>query len=551
MNPDGRGLSDTPRSVLVVDDDLALVRLIAHWLRSVGYVVMQATDGAEALELVRASPPDILITDWEMPGLDGIELCRAVRQLSLPHYVYIVVLTGKSEEDLLIACLDAGADNFLHKPVSQGELLARVRTSARLLDLELQLREAALRDALTGLPGRRAFMEQFYRQWHRSRRERQPLACAMADIDFFKRINDCYGHAAGDEVLRSVARVLRHYVRASDVLGRLGGEEFCVVLPNCDEEGAEEWAERARLAIARTPAVMGDTTLFVTASFGVAALEEDVNSPEELLDRADQALLCAKQAGRDRVVRYSAAIEESIFPLEETRGTHDPFAGITAADVMTPVVVTFSETDSVASAIEVFTRLRTNSAPVVRSDGALVGIVSEKDLMHALGSLSAWFKPLGELMRHNVVTFDVTTPVRRIYEFLCRVTIRRVVIVEKNKPVGTISRGTLLRWFRNLALAKGLLPLYSAEAADRAQQSLFVRVEAVIGHVAEKLVYLGHKLKELLSRPQAEVVPTVVGAATALQSLTNDLLSCSQSLSDEVAQDPEEAFGTVVGFPAD
>lgn len=551
MNFSCEATSLIARSVLVVDDDLVLGRLVARWLQSAGYSVTQATDGGEALALVRENPPDVLITDWEMPGLNGLELCRAVRQLELPQYVYIVVLTASTDENLLIACLDAGADNFLHKPVSREELLARVRSSTRLLDLQRQLRQAALVDALTGLPARRAFLEQLSREWHRARREKTPLACVMADVDFFKRINDSYGHAVGDEVLRTVASVLRQQVRASDLVGRLGGEEFCVILPNCDEEEAAAWAERARLAISRAGVAVGDRTLFVTASFGVAAIEEDNTSAEELLDRADQALLCAKQAGRDRVLRYSAVVAESIQETDSTSSVYDPFAGVTAGDVMTPVVLTFSEGDSIASAIEVFMRLRTNSAPVVGPDGQLVGIVSEKDLMHALGSLSAWMRPVGELMRRHVITFDMSTPLRRVYEFLCRVTIRRVVIVDNNRPVGTISRGTLLRWFRNLAIARGCLPQCSAEAAEQAQRTLGHRVEGIISRVADKLIALGQKLHHFVSRPRSELAPYVVGAATALESLMNDLLSCSQNLSAEEGEQVDQSWEVVVGLNPD
>ncbi|MDW8078142.1 MAG: diguanylate cyclase [Thermoguttaceae bacterium] len=541
--------SATPRSVLVVDDDLVLGRLLAHWLRSAGYEVTQAGDGLEALRAVQATAPDILITDWDMPELDGIQLCRAVRQLELPHYVYIIVLTARSDEALLVASLDAGADNFLHKPVAREELLARVRSSARLLELQAKLQQAALVDPLTNLSTRRVFFEHLSRHWHRAKREGTALSCVICDIDYFKRINDLYGHAAGDLVLRTVAEVLRRQTRQMDCLARLGGEEFCALLPGAEESGAAFWAERARSAVSRAGVLLGDRTIFVTASFGVASLSPEMKLPEELLDRADQALLCAKQSGRDRVTCYSA-IADSEDCSRSGELEDDPFAGATAGDVMTPVVVTLSEGDSTAFAIEVLTRLRTNAVPVVGPEGELLGIVSEKDVMHALGSHSAWDRPLRELMRPNVMTFEIATPVRKIYEFLCRVAIRRVVIVEKNKPVGTISRGTLLRWFRNVAILRGLLREDSAAATEEAKRSFILRVKDVVSTVAEKITALGDQLKQVALRSSEDLLTQVVGAATQLESLSSNLLACSQVFG-EGAKEEDSSLGMTVGLSTD
>jgi len=545
--------SDLPpsRKILVVDDDILVRKLLSRWLESEGYQVTQAAGGAEGLEAIRVSPPDILITDLEMPGMNGLELCRAVRAMDLPHYLYIVVLTGKTEEGSLIASLEAGADNFLTKPLSREELLARIRTSERILGLDSQLRKAALTDPLTGLFTRRAFLDQLYREWHRARREKVPLACAMIDIDFFKRINDVYGHAAGDIVLCSVAGQLRQHTRDEHILARLGGEEFCVLFPRCDEAGAATWAERVREAVARTPIPIGENLVTVTVSVGVADSSEDAVFPEQMLDWADQALLCAKQAGRDRVIRYSTLVGETTEAKSLQKSIEDPFQGLAAADIMTPLVVTFSEDDSIAAAVETFTRLRTNSAPVVAPDGTLRGIISEKDLMVAMGSLSNWFRSVGELMRRNVVTFAATTPVRKIYEFLCRVTIRRVVIVEDNYPIGTISRGTLLRWFRNLAVAKGLLPPESAVATELATEQMPSRIKEVLANISEKLRQTGEKVQDLVRSQPEDLVAHLVGLATGLQSLVNDLLGCSRNLSSEDAESGAGSGAVISGIGGD
>ncbi len=539
------------RRILVVDDDLLVRKLLSRWLESEGYQITHAPGGVEALEAIRSCPPDILITDLEMPGMNGLELCRAVRAMDLPHYLYIVVLTGKTEEGLLIASLEAGADNFLTKPVSREELLARIRTSERILSLDSQLRKAALTDPLTGLLTRRAFLDQLYREWHRAERQKTPLACAIVDIDFFKRINDVYGHAAGDLVLRNVAGLLRQESRGGDILARLGGEEFCILLPQSDESAAANWGERARKAIAHTPVLIGDKYVTVTVSIGVAESSEETHSPEQMLDWADQALLCAKQAGRDRVVRYSTLVAETTEEKCLQKTVEDPFAGLTAADIMTPLVVSFSEQDSIAAVVETFTRLRTNSAPVVAPDGTLRGIISEKDLMVAMGSLSNWFRSVGELMRQNVITFAGTTPVRKIYEFLCRVTIRRVVIVEDNYPIGTISRGTLLRWFRNMAVAKGLLPPESAEATALATEQMPSRIQEVLTNISQKLRRTGEKIQELVRHHPEDLVAHLVGLATGLQSLINDLLGCSRNLSSEDAESGAGSGAVISGIGGD
>jgi len=218
---------------------------------------------------------------------------------------------------------------------------------------------------------------------------------------------------------------------------------------------------------------------------------------------------------------------------------------------MTPLVVTFAEEDSIAAAVETFPRLRTNSAPVVAPDGTLRGIISEKDLMVAMGSLSNWFRSVGELMRRNVITFAGTTPVRKIYEFLCRVTIRRVVIVEDKYPIGTISRGTLLRWFRNLAVAKGLLPPESAEATELATRRMHSRIKGVLANISEKLRQTGEKVQDLVRNQPEDIAAHLVGLATGLQSLVNDLLGCSRNLSSEDAESGAGSGRVISGIGGD
>ena len=214
--------------------------------------------------------PSIVITDWVMAPMDGIEFCRLLRQKKLPHYAYVVLLTSKSQTADLVKGLGAGADDFITKPVHQGELLARLQTAVRILEQERRLTELARKDHLTGVLNRRTFYELFEMEWNRVTRYRHPLSCVMVDADYFKNVNDTYGHLVGDHVLWFLAQSLKSLSRGPDQICRWGGEEFCVLLPETDEQGARLWAERCCTTIAETSLTSGRHHLTVTASFGVA-----------------------------------------------------------------------------------------------------------------------------------------------------------------------------------------------------------------------------------------------------------------------------------------
>ncbi|MEN6451347.1 MAG: diguanylate cyclase [Thermoguttaceae bacterium] len=439
--------------VLVVDDDPAMVRLLSRWLIKAGYTVRTATDGQEALDAIELECPDFLVTDWEMPRMDGLELCRRVRETVLPHYVYIVFLTVRTGAAEMITGLENGADDFLTKPVAEAELLARMRASSRVLELERRLSLLAHTDAMTGLVTQRTFYEALDKEWRRCRRSHAPLSCAMADLDFFKQVNDVHGHPAGDSVLKVVSELLVDACRASDTVCRYGGEEFCVMLPETSEQDAMVWADRVRQRLASLQVPAGIKDLHITASFGVAECRDDTQTSEELVDLADQALLCAKRISRDRVVAYSSLIDA----VEGTvRGDEldEVFAGRVAGDVMNPLVVCLHEKDTIADAAGFLLQSGMASTPVLTAEGALAGFLSEKDLMTAMILPHCWQRPLAAAMRPNVICYEEDTPVRLIYEFLCRVSIRAVVITRRGRPTGTISRRSLLQWFRNWVICR-------------------------------------------------------------------------------------------------
>ena len=444
-------------NVLLVDDDPAILRVFSSWLEKAGYRVRRAGDGKLALAAIEAECPDFLVTDWQMPNLSGLELCRRVRRLKLPHYVYILFLTARSTAAEMIEGLEVGADDFLSKPVYRGELLARLQSGSHVLELERRLSQMAHTDPLTGLMTRRTFHEVLEKEWQRAKRFHLALSCVVLDLDFFKRVNDIHGHPAGDSILKAVAALLSDSSRGGDSVCRYGDEQFCVMLPETNEHDAAVWAEKARRRLSSIAILSGEREIRITGSFGTAGRHDDTQTASELVDQAEQALACAKQWGHDRVVRYELLDEENDLALEESDGHGGLFEGIAARHVMTPLVTCLREDQTVGQAAEFLLRSRINSSPVVDVQGKLAGIVSEKDLLAAVVSPNCWDSPVREVMKPNVTCYEEDTPIRNIYKFICRVSIRRVVIVQQGQPTGTISRRTLLRWFTNLASSRGLL----------------------------------------------------------------------------------------------
>jgi two-component system, cell cycle response regulator len=511
--------------VLVVDDDPAMLRLLSSWLEAEGCHVQQAGDGRQALAAIEAECPDFIITDWVMPELSGDELCRRVRAAHLPHYVYILFLTVKGTSEEFLAGLEAGADEYLPKPVAREVMLARMRAGLRILSLERQLNQIIRIDPLTGLMAQRTFHELLDKEWHRTQRYHLPLSCVMVDLDFFKRINDIHGHPAGDIALKYAAEVLLKHCRRNDLLCRYGGDEFCVLLPETNERNAAIWAERARQSFSQVIVSLGgNKQIPITASFGVAQCYEDTQTPEALVDLADQALLCAKRSGRDCVVSVESLDADHVSLTNNAQD--DLFRNIVARDVMTPLAFCLREDETIGQAAEFFLCSRNNSSPVVDSSGKLTGMLSEKDLMGAMVSLDCWKMHVQQVMKPHVITYEENAPIRSIYEFLCRVAIRRIVIVDDGRPTGTISRGTLLRWFRNLVLSKGLVE--PERVGTRLPDGDAHHVRQRLEDIALKL---NHQTSDLLHQVREgadDLMPYLVGGASGVQELVDDLLAYSR-----------------------
>ena len=304
--------AESPPAILLAEDDPVTRMLMTRFLKKAGYEVDAVGDGAEAFEKMTKRYYPILITDWEMPGMDGVALCKAIRNIQLDGYVYALLLTARDAKEHIIAGLEAGADDYLIKPVYEPELIARLNAGRRILALEHSLRAAneqnrvlSITDALTGAFNRRYLMDQLPRELERCRRYAYPLSVIMCDIDHFKRINDERGHAAGDDVLQQFAVRIQKSIRGhSDWIARYGGEEFLLVLPETEFTGGVLVAEKVRNILKAMPFTTraGDTQ--VTASFGVSAtgsVGPDLDlKVEGLIKVADQCLYASKQGGRDR-----------------------------------------------------------------------------------------------------------------------------------------------------------------------------------------------------------------------------------------------------------
>jgi diguanylate cyclase (GGDEF)-like protein len=317
--PATAGLPETKWRVLLVDDEPVQRMLIGRMLTRAGYEVVMAEDGEQAAQLIGLGDVSLVVTDWEMPKMDGLSLCRSVRTMALEHYVYAIVVTSRDAVEHVVMGLQAGADDYLVKPVLEPELLARLQTGKRLLAMERSLRIAndenrrlSITDALTGVFNRRYLMEQLVRELERAQRYQRPISLLLCDIDHFKRINDTFGHQMGDEVLVSFAKSLRKSLRDTDWTARYGGEEFVVVLPETGIERAQAVAERCRAELAAQPMATTAEPLSVTASFGVSGWEPGMSpaiTVDQLIAAADTGVYASKAAGRNCVTVEAPVVE--------------------------------------------------------------------------------------------------------------------------------------------------------------------------------------------------------------------------------------------------
>lgn len=294
--------------LMLVEDSAVERHQIADCLQAWNLDFNAVKDGAEAWRiLASADPPNLVLLDWMLPEIDGIELCRRIRMLGANgNYIYTVMLTAKDRKSHLLTAMAAGADDYLAKPVDPSELRARILVGKRILELQQSLRFAATHDFLTKLVNREEILASLKREIARSERDTKPVTVILADLDNFKQINDSLGHAAGDSVLKEVAERLRSDLRTYDLVGRYGGEEFLLILPNCSLQTGARRADEIRGLVARNPVTTTFEKIPVTISMGVTCADfTNLVTTESVLLDADRALYTAKRGGRNRVESFT------------------------------------------------------------------------------------------------------------------------------------------------------------------------------------------------------------------------------------------------------
>jgi diguanylate cyclase (GGDEF)-like protein len=295
--------------VVIVDDDAAIRRLVKLYLTRSGYETFEFATGDEARAELQSLPWDLVILDRRLPDMDGVVLCHELK--SNPEFKarYIILLTGEAEQEDKVLGLDLGADDYITKPFQPPELLARIRAAKRIVDLQKELMESnkrlellSITDGLTKLYNHRHFQDELARAFEESERYGRPLSLAIVDLDFFKKVNDTYGHAVGDEVLKAVSRIFQESIRSTDLAARYGGEEFAVMMPETDLSEALVFAEKIRGLVENLPVQTAAATIPVTVSIGVGNVPHSrIHTAKELVVAADKALYRAKRNGRNQV----------------------------------------------------------------------------------------------------------------------------------------------------------------------------------------------------------------------------------------------------------
>jgi len=298
--------------ILIADDDYAFRTMLANLLRKLGHETVEALDGQEACDIMRQEDaPHLAILDWMMPVMEGPEVVRQIRRIETETPPYIIMLTGKSGKKELVAGLDAGADDYLSKPFNHEELRTRIEVGRRIVEIQASLvksRQAmehqANHDPLTGMLNRRAILEQLRKELARSYSNTELLAVGMCDIDSFKLINDTYGHQTGDDVLCAFARILKESIREYDSAGRIGGEEFLVIMPMKPGAHYPSACEQLCSRVADSKNSTRPQVLSITISIGFIQATAG-SKVDEILEKTDKAMYLAKQGGRNRAVEYT------------------------------------------------------------------------------------------------------------------------------------------------------------------------------------------------------------------------------------------------------
>jgi diguanylate cyclase (GGDEF)-like protein len=428
--------------VLAVVDDRTILRQLSKFLNLVGYAVVQTTDPRQALATSEADRPDFLIVDAGLSASGGRELCRALCGQDWPSHVYSLLLVENPESGEMVEALEAGVDDFLCKPIVFGELLARLRAGARVLEYERRARKQAGVDSLTGLASRAALLDRIQAGAASAAGRGVSRACVSLDLDFFRSFARTHGGPAGDHVLQVVAETLRGLCQQGETPACFGEDHFCVLLPDASEIEATQFAERVHAALGQLEFKLGEPAPSITASFGVAAGKTGDCTPEELVERADEALQSAKRSGRDCVVGHSDLDNESkAWTMLAAPGKL--FERTLARDVMTPSTLTIKPDEPVAQAAALLRQSRLTALPVVDENGKLVGLVSESSVPAGRADIERSSRRVRDVLSLDPPRYDEETTFAALMEFFTRDSRSLIVITHQDRPTGVVTRASL------------------------------------------------------------------------------------------------------------
>jgi diguanylate cyclase (GGDEF)-like protein len=297
-------LKNNFNKVLLVDDDPELHVGFGQVLTNAGYFVQHTISELDAIQIIKENPPDFLVTNWRKPLGCSLPFFESLRRGTIDRYLYIIVMASDDCVRDKVQIIASGADAFVVKPVKDGEMLSILQAGIRIIEEQLRLKELAMHDPLTGLLNKRTFAELHKQEWSRATRHEETVSCAMIDIDYFKNINDLFGNVHGDRVLCRIGEIMKSIGRKSDILCRIGEDEFCIFMPNTDLRGALVCAERFRKAVETEKKFFAESEAFPTVTIGVATKTDEMDSSDSLLEKADQSLVWAKQNSRNTVATY-------------------------------------------------------------------------------------------------------------------------------------------------------------------------------------------------------------------------------------------------------
>ena len=429
--------------VLLISGDRSLLRHVSRLLELFGYDVVAAADAQQARAAAHARNPNLVIVDRDLPNANGVAFCRSLRSgRSESRDAYVLLLSNEPTASELIQALEAGVDDFLCKPLVYGELLARLQAGIRIAESQRRFGGQRHVDPLTGLLSKSASIEKLRDAIAVSNREGVPLSCVMIGVDFFDSVQTTAGRDAADAILRGVAQRLKGMCTDRTWCARVADDRFCVVMPGVSDVQCRGWSEKARGLLAEMEVESPGGVLTITASLGVAGRTPDIESPEELLERADDALQAAMRSGRNCVVR-SGELADEVREFHAIAAPDKLFEGTLARDVMVPCALRLSENVLLDEVCDLLSNSDDTQVPVVDDEGRFAGLISRSacDAVGARGRKSS--RRVGEMADRNVACYDEESAFGTLFDFFIRDGRSEVVVTHRGEPMGIVARDEL------------------------------------------------------------------------------------------------------------